>query len=301
MNTTRIQHFEAMVYMVLVSFCASINFLLGKNMLALLNPAWVVMLRFLLPLFFMIWVAIVTKFPKRPEKSSFRPLIIRCFCFFLTQYFLFWYLSHGSYVLAAVLSCTAPIFIPFADWLIYKLHMSIKMWISLAISFIGIVLILDPGSQDWNSWAFLGLLSGFFSALGQVSFNQIAKNEDPKDTAFFLFLVGSIFSLCVVWITSNESEWLKVYDMLDDGKVVLTWVTFAAVTVLAQVFRSKSYSLVNKTASVAPLSYFTIIFSAFFAWYYYNSELTLRAWFGVFLVILGGIILLHRKSQKPIL
>jgi drug/metabolite transporter (DMT)-like permease len=270
-------------------------------MLASLNPAWVVMLRFLLPLFFMIWVAVITKFPKTPSKSSFRPLIIRCFCFFLTQYFLFWYLFHGSYVLAAVLSCTAPIFIPFADWLIYKLHMTFKMWISLIISFLGIIFILDPGGQDWNSWAFLGLLSGFFSALGQVSFNQIAKNEDPKDTAFFLFLIGSIFSLVVVWITSDKAEWVKVYDLLDNGKVVLTWVTFGALTVLAQVFRSKSYSLINKTASVAPLSYFTIIFSAFFSWYYFDLELTLRAWLGVFLVILGGIILLHRKSQKPIL
>ena len=287
--------------MILASLCASINFLLAKNMLGALSTPWVVLLRFLLPLFFMIWVAIITKFPKFPQKSTVRPLLIRCVCFFLTQYFLFWYLAHGTYVLAAVLSCTAPIFTPLADWLIYKLRMTIKMWISLAISFLGILCILRPGGLEVDSWAFLGLLSGFFGALGQISFNQVAKNEDPKDTAFFLFFIGTLVSIFVVWITSDKAEIVNVFNLLDDGKVVLTWVLFGALTVLAQVFRSKSYALVNKTASVAPLSYFTIIFSAFFAWYFFGTNLSLSVWFGILLVILGGLVLLHRKRAKPIL
>lgn len=299
MTTSRIQHFKGMSFMILAALCTSINLLLGQSMLYSMSVAWVVLLRFILPLLMLTWVAVVSGFPKLPTRESWWPMLIRCFCFFLTQYFIFWYLKHGSYVIAAVLTCTTPIFVPIADKLFYHVHMSLKMWISVAISFIGILLILRPGGEGWNDWALLGLLSGMFSALGQVSFNQVAKRERPQDTSFYLFLFGSVFSILVVLLLWEESSYDTFIKLFQDRKIDWTWLAFGFVTVLAQLFRSRSYACVNKTGSVTPLSYFTIIFSALIAWVLFDQVFGIISWIGVFLVAFGGFILLHRKSQKP--
>ncbi len=298
MVTSRIKHFEGMTFMVIASLCTSINLLLGKSMLNSMPVEWVVFLRFIIPFILLIWVAIVTGFPKTPEKESFFPMIIRCFCFFLTQYFIFWYLLHGSFLIAAVLTCTTPIFVPIVDKIFYNLHMSLKMWVSVVLSFLGILLILRPGSDGWNAWAFLGLLSGFFSALGQVSFNQVAKRERPQDTAFYLFLVGSFFSFLVVIFTSKSFDWENIIHLIQTGETSWVWMAFGLMTVLVQIFRSKSYACVRKTGSVMPLSYFTIIFSSIFAWILYDQLFSLESFIGLFFVIFGGIILLHRKQEK---
>lgn len=269
-------------------------------MLSLMTVAWVVFLRFIIPFILLSWVAIVTGFPKAPEKESIFPMIIRCICFFLTQYFIFWYLEHGSFLIAAVLTCTTPIFVPIVDKIFYKIEMSLKIWMSVGFSFLGILLILRPGSDGWNAWAFLGLLSGFFSALGQISFNQVAKKEKPQDTAFYLFLVGSLFSFIIVLFMSKGADWLNILHLIETGETAWVWLAFGLITVLVQIFRSKSYACVTKTASVIPLSYFTIIFSALIAWFLYDQIFSVESFIGVFLVTFGGFILLHRKPQKEI-
>ncbi len=302
MTTSRIQHFKGMLFMICAAFCTSINLLLGKSILGSLSVPWVVILRFIVPFFLLFWVAVVSGFPKFPSKDSWRPMLIRCFFFFLTQYFIFWYLLHGSYVIASVLTCTTPIFVPIVDRFFYNHHMSYKMWISVVFSFLGILLILQPGGEIWNNWALLGLLSGFFSALGQVSFNQVAKKERPQDTAFYLFLFGSIFAIIITFFVSNQSGYELFKKLLEERSIDWTWLAFGFITVMAQLFRSKSYACVNKTGSVAPLSYFTIIFSALFSWYFFDQVFGFISWAGVLLVAVGGFILLHRnKVQKGVL
>lgn len=280
--------------MILASVCVSVNLLLGQTMLTEISVAWVVFLRFIIPLALMIWACIVSGFPAFPAKESWIPMIVRCVCFFLTQYFIFWYLLHGSFVIAAVLTCTAPIFVPIADWIVYRHSMSWKMWVSVIISFSGILLILHPGTDNWNNWIFLGLLSGMFSALGQISFNKVAKKERPQDTAFYLFLFGSVLSLIVMLTLFHSDQWASFIKAGQKSAMIMAWLAFGVLTILVQLLRSRAYSYVNKTASVMPLSYFSIIFSAFLAWILHGEVLSIISWIGIFLVILGGVILLHR-------
>jgi drug/metabolite transporter (DMT)-like permease len=289
-----------MLFMVLASLCTSINLLIGKSMLGSMPFEWVVFLRFIIPFILLLWVAIVTGFPKRSEKESIGPMVVRCATFFLTQYLLFWYLEHGSFLIAAVLTCTTPIFVPILDKIFYKIPITFKMWMSVGFSFLGILLILRPGSDGFDAWAIIGLLSGFFSALGQISFNQVAKKQRPQDTAFYLFLIGSIFSFLLVIATSKNLDWVHILHLIQTGEATWIWLSFGLVTVLVQVFRSKSYACVIKTGSVLPLSYFTIIFSSIIAWVLFDQLFSLESVIGVFLVIFGGVILLHRKVEKGI-
>jgi drug/metabolite transporter (DMT)-like permease len=262
-----------------------------------MSVPFVVLLRFLVPMLLMLWVAIVCGFPKFPGKESLYPMLIRCICFFLTQYCILWYLMHGSYVIAAVLSCTTPIFVPIADSLLYRMEMSLKMWISVFISFLGILLILRPDTSGWNMWAFLGLLSGIFGALGHVSFNQVAKREKPQDTCFYLFLFGSILSLMVECALWDNNQWVIFSDWIQKPSRIADLLLFGVVAVLAQLFRSRSYSYVKKTGSVTPLLYFTILFSALLSWLLFGEVLSPLSWIGIILVIGGGFVLLHRKKQ----
>lgn len=269
-------------------------------MLISLPVSWVVLLRFIIPLFLMVLVAIVTEFPKFPAKESWIPMLIRCLCFFLTQYFIFLYLYHGSFVIAAVLTCTTPIFVPILDHFFYHMHMSLKMWVSIIISFIGILIVLHPDVADWNAWALLGLLSGMFSALGQISFNQIAKREKPQDTAFYLFLFGSLFSIILTAFISGEEGWDRFNHLIQNGDIILSWILFGLLTIFVQVFRSRAYASVNKTGSIMPLSYFTIVFSTIIAWVAFDQILSSLSWLGIALIIIGGVILLHRKRQPGV-
>ena len=108
---------------------------------------------------------------------------------------MFLYLSINAVTLLAPITIGAQLSIPFAiliSSLFLKESISLKKWIFIFSSFIGILLIsFDPKILDEIIGTFLVFGMAFFYGLSQV-FSRYIKDLDVRFTNFFMGLVGFV-------------------------------------------------------------------------------------------------------------
>ena len=113
---------------------------------------------------------------------------------------------------AVLLSNSAPLFIPLVAWIWLKEKIGGIVWVSLAVGFAGVILILRPSlALLSNPAALLALSAALFSAFALVSVNQLSNTEPAKRILFYYFLFSSVAAApftVLNWKTPTSQEWL---------------------------------------------------------------------------------------------
>src|SRR5260221_24126 len=99
---------------------------------------------------------------RRPREHLIRSLagIASMYCFFYT-------LAHMRLADAVLLNYSLPIFIPFVESAWLGEDFPRRLWIPVAVGFLGVIVILRPGSGLMEPVALLGVASALFAAVAQ--------------------------------------------------------------------------------------------------------------------------------------
>lgn len=199
----------------------------------------------------------------------------------LTSYFTYFLaIKYLGLVDATVLSYTAPFYIPFI-WNIWtKEKIPKEVWWAIGLGFVGILLILKPGSSIFNKLSFVGIISGMLSALALTSVSFLnRKKEKVRNTIFFNFLVSTLLSLpfCILsWKTPTFTEWL-----------LLLGVGFF--TLIGQIFLTEAFKY-GAASFLSPMSYSIIIYTSVISWIFFNVLPGFISLIGILCVIAGGTL-----------
>jgi drug/metabolite transporter (DMT)-like permease len=208
----------------------------------------------------------------------------------LSQYFMFVALNYIPLVDAVLLVNAAPLFIPLITWIWLKQTISGKMWMSLIIGFIGIVLILQPGASVF-SWATpLAIVAGVFSAIALVTVGRLNLTEPSARILFYYFLISSILTTPLViirWSPPEPKAWMYLIG------IGVTMAIAQFLLIVAYEYASPSH--------VAPFNYSVVIFSGLIGWAVWNEIPNALSWVGTLLVCAGGIlsVIHHHKRHRP--
>jgi drug/metabolite transporter (DMT)-like permease len=197
----------------------------------------------------------------------------------LSQYFMFVALNYIPLVDAVLLVNAAPLFIPLITYIWLKQSISGKMWVSLIIGFIGIVLILQPGASVF-SWATpLAIVAGVFSAIALVTVGRLNLTEPSARILFYYFLISSILTtplLIMRWSPPEPKAWMYLIG------IGVTMAIAQFLLILAYEYASPSH--------VAPFNYAVVIFSGLIGWAVWNEIPNALSLVGTLLVCAGGIL-----------
>jgi drug/metabolite transporter (DMT)-like permease len=213
--------------------------------------------------------------------KTHRPVLhfIRAVAGLLSQYLLFVALKYIPLVDAVLLANAAPLFIPLITWAWLKQAISAKLWASLVIGFVGIVLILQPGGEVF-SWATpLALAAGGCSALALVAVGLLDTTEPPARILVYYFLLSSVLTAPLLipdWTTPGLRGWL--------------WLGGVGVTMaLAQFLLILAYEQAS-AAILSPFNYSVVIFSGLIGWLVWDQVPNALSLVGVALVCAGGVL-----------
>ncbi len=208
-----------------------------------------------------------------------------------------WFYSIGKLPLAMAmtLNYTAPIwmvlFVIIGTQLKGYRKVSPRLLTTIAVGFGGIILILQPTIQD-NQWSagFIGLLSGFVSAIAFLQVAALGKVAEPGYRVVFYFsLVGMILGVVLVIATGGFGP-----HTLESILLLLAMGVLAAGAQW-----SLSYAFLNgKTLVNANLQYLTIAFSSSLGALVFADKITLPAFFGMILVVASGVIAAYFRDTK---
>ncbi|MEO8145171.1 MAG: DMT family transporter [Betaproteobacteria bacterium] len=160
-------------------------------------------------------------------------------------------------------------------------------WISLAGSFLGVLLIVRPGSELFSWAALFPLASAVGLALYQVTTRAVSQVDDPRVTMFFTSIV-----VCAAFSLALPFGFAAPHSGADLGLMVLVGVLGATgQLILTFAFR---YA---QAAVVASVGYSALIWSVAIGWIMFGHVPDAWSLLGMVVIALSGIVLVKNGGR----
>lgn len=238
--------------------------------------------------FLMIYVFIVTK--KRSIKTPYLgKQVSRSLIGFFALFMFFYAIANLPLATAITLNYTSPLFL--AGFMPLMLHEKPKkiLYFAILISFIGVILLLQPRLAKEDLLAcLLGLASGCGAGIAYLHVKQLGNlNEPDWRTVFYFTLISSIGAGIWMLLGGFHVPTLKEVPIL---------LGIGASATIAQLALTRAYRT-GKTLMVASLSYLTVVLSSIFGFVFWNEQLMLIEWQAIGLIIIGGVISIYSTQD----
>jgi len=191
---------------------------------------------------------------------------------------------------AMLLCYTLPIFIPIIEWFWLKEPVSRQTKIAVIVGFIGIALILKPGSGLFQAAGLVGLASGLLAALAMVGIRRMTVTEPVARVVFYFTTFGTLVSsVPLVWAWETPG-----------GHLLWALCAMGILAIMAQMCLTKGYSLAP-AGQVGPFNYGNVVFAAFLGWLIWGETLDGLTLAGAVLTCSAGIIATYHSERhiKP--
>jgi drug/metabolite transporter (DMT)-like permease len=180
---------------------------------------------------------------------------------------------------AVLLTYSAPLWMPLIAWLLGGQRVSGRVWLGVALGFVGIVFVLHPTSSPLNLGVLLGLLAAVLLALALLSVRWLNTTEPTERILFYYFLLSTLLILpfaVFAWQAPDGWAWLYL-------------VGIGICLLLGQVFIIVAYRYAS-AVTLAPIVYSVIVFTALINWAIWGHAPTPLEAVGMLVVIVGGVI-----------
>ena len=214
----------------------------------------------------------------------FRGLILGCaqYCFYLG-------ITKLAFATATTLTYIGPIFITILSIPILKHSVGIWRWAAVATGFIGVLLIIRPGSDIFTFYALLPLLASFGYSLSTICVRLI-DNSIPTALINLYSSIGAL--ICSSGILFFTTGYIPVKQPTD-------WLWLLAMGVVggfAVICMITAYRL-TKPSQLSPFEYFGIPFAFIIGWLLFDETPFDRLFPGVFFIISGGLLVAWREHK----
>lgn len=159
-------------------------------------------------------------------------------------------------------------------------------WISLAIGFIGILIILRPGPDGFNGYTFLALTAAITISCGMTLSRKIPSSEPNISHAFYPILTTLILSgIAVIFVWEAPSithiAYLGLTGTLGTFAVMLIGMAFAR----------------GNTAVLSPFEYTKMFWAVVLGYLVFGDTLSPITAIGTLLIIASGIYLITCEQR----
>lgn len=217
------------------------------------------------------------------------PHLIRGLSGWLCFYTYFVAVKHIPLVEAALLRNTAPLCVPFIVYFLHRSGFTLAKTIGALTGFVGVILILHPEGTVVSLWHGVGFLSGVTLALSMVYTRELSTDEPANRILFYYFAISTVLSAP-----------LAAVDLKPFPLHIVPLLGFVGISIFITM---KLYTIAYSAAptnTLAPFSYFGVIFAGLLGWLFWDQMPDSRSLIGMGIVVAGGVItLLARDRAAP--
>ncbi|MCB2136260.1 MAG: DMT family transporter [Rhodobacteraceae bacterium] len=219
-----------------------------------------------------------------------------------------YYLTLAALPLATTVALyfTGPLFITLLSVVLLKEPVGIRRWSAVIAGFLGVIIMVRPGSSFFDWAAVLGVSSGLTYGLSMVAARRLGATETAAALAFWGNIV---FLLCAIglalifgsgrfaadthpslaflmrsWVTPSPADLLA---MMACGVIAAT-----GLTLLTQAYR------VAESSVVAPFEYTAMVWGVVFGWFFWREWPDAPGWIGIAIIVGAGLYVLYREGVR---
>ncbi|WP_070971866.1 DMT family transporter [Vibrio sonorensis] len=260
--------------------------------------SWLVFLRFFLPAALLVLV-VGRKLFILPSKGVNRALYARAICIASCQFCFVYALERLTLVESVVLFGTGPLFIPLLEKLIYGIKLNMLTLLTLAMTFLGVILLAGNVSGiEFRPELLVGLAAGVFNGGSQVTLYRASQGDsNAAQINFWTFLYATI-AVSPLLILSSPS-FLEVNQHSSPIVLLAGLLIMAGLIINTQIFRSKAYALADSGSQLAPLIFTNLLFTAVLQFSFYDTVFSVFQVAGMSMIVFAnGIAVFLPKWLK---
>lgn len=193
--------------------------------------------------------------------------------------FLFFYtIAHVTLAEAVLVKMTAPFFLPLIGliWLGDKVRP--QTWWAILLGFIGVVVILRPGSGAFNPVLLLALASAALMGIAKVSIRRMADSEPPRRIVFWFGVFSTLISAVPMLWNERWPDQIQLYWLLGIGLIAT----------MAQMCMTHAYQLASP-GRIGVYNYSSVIWAVTLGWLFWGETLYFSFLLGTLLIVGAGI------------
>jgi len=198
----------------------------------------------------------------------------------------FWAIGHLPLSQAISLSYSTPLFVTIAAVLWLGEHVRKRRWAAVIVGFIGVLVIVRPGTSAFTHASLVAVLAAVLSAIVAIQIKQLSR-VDPADTIVFytyvfwvpLSLVPALF----VW------QWPQGYDWL--------WLLCTGIFGTGgQLLWTRALRL-GDVSALTPISFMQLPLVAVLAWLLFGEQINQWTILGAAIIFIANAYIAHREAQ----
>ena len=201
-------------------------------------------------------------------------------------------LVHMELATATTLAFAGPLFVTTLSIPLLGHKVGWVRGFAVALGFIGVVLVMQPGGDLFSMVALLPVAAAFFYALTSLT-SRFFNEEEPTALISIYGSVGAVIAVFIVLLVKGDPI------LLDNLRDWLYFTAMGAVGGTAVFLLISAYRMADPS-SLSPFEYFGIPFSFMLGWVFFNETPFDSLFPGVLFIVGGGLLVVWRErtSQK---
>lgn len=231
--------------------------------------------------------------------------LLRAVTFTFTLLAFYAALPYLSFATVGAANYTAPLFVAIIAALVVGERVSPLGWVGLILGFVGILVLLQPGTDAFSPWVLLPILGAVAYAVSHTITRLKCQHLSPLTLSFAQnttmmisgFLVGGLFLTFdpSAELLADHPALFRAWPTLDlrDWGILLA---LALITILASTLIAAAYQSAP-APTVATFEYSYLIFAA--GWDSFFGDLPTRlALLGIGLIVIAGVLVLRTTNPS---
>lgn len=180
-----------------------------------------------------------------------------------------------------------PLAITLGAFLIFKEQVGWRRWAAIGLGFVGVLIIVRPGSEAFNVYTLVALGAVAFISLRDLATRGLSKGVPS-------LLVALITSIAVT-VLSGLAACFEVWAPL--SLPLLVTLALAALFLLTGYACSVAAMRVGDVAFIAPFRYTILIWAILLGFIFFNEVPDTATWIGAALVVATGLFSFWREQR----
>jgi drug/metabolite transporter (DMT)-like permease len=184
------------------------------------------------------------------------------------------------------LAFSKPLFATIGAALVLHEIVRARRWSAVALGFIGVLIVLQPGAQAISPYAALVLLSAVLGAATTLLIKRLTATEAVSTIVWYQALFATVLALplCLLhWRMPDAAGWLLLIAIGILG--TLSWLT-----------QTRAYFLIDASAAV-PFEFLRLPFAALVAYLWFAEVPSVWTWLGGALIFGATVYITEREAR----
>ena len=168
-----------------------------------------------------------------------------------------------------------------------KETVGIYRWSAVFVGFVGVLVMVRPGSESFSIYALLAILGAGSAGLVMVIIRKLTRVDDPATIlAYQAIGVGLVMALpaLIYWVPPTLNEWL-----------LLAAIGF--VSYYAQKANILAYTY-GEASLLASLDYVRLIYATALGWLLFSELPGLSTWIGASIIVTAAVYTVYRERRR---